>query len=140
MISAWHKGQFGRSVQHSAMGRVKAKLKNSPGTIVVAKSFPSTQRCPVCEEDTPHPLSKRDYDCSYCGYHHESRDVKSASMILMEALKQNVCTERTTKGPAKAAASLERAGEYLCFPKAATDQGRAVPPPEKQEAQVFRLG
>ena len=140
MINAWHKGLFGRSVQHSAMGRVKAKLKNSPRTIVVAKSFPSTQRCPICGEDTPHPLSKRDYDCSYCGYHHESRDVKSAAMILMEALKQNVCTERTTKGPAKAAASLERAGEYLLFPKAATDQGRAVPPLGKQEAQAFRLG
>ena len=140
MINAWHKGLFGRSVQHSAMGRVKAKLKNSPRTIVVAKSFPSTQKCPLCGEDTPHPLSKRDYDCSYCGYHHESRDVKSAAMILIEALKQNVCTERTTKGPAKAAASLERTGEYLPFPKAATDQGRAVPSLGKQEAQVFRLG
>jgi putative transposase len=139
MISCWHHGLFGRSVQHSAMGRVKAKLKDSPRTIVVERSFPSTQRCPICGKDTPHPLSKRDYDCSYCGYHHESRDVKSASMILMEALKQNVCTGRTTKGPAQAAASVDIVGENQTLPQAATGQRWLIPSLEKQEAKVFWL-
>ena len=103
----WRKGDRGRIIQQSAIGRVKAKLKDSSQTIVVPHSFPSTQRCPVCGKDTYHLLSKRDYDCSFCGYHHASRDQKSAIMILMEALKQNVCAERTAKSPAQATASID---------------------------------
>ena len=87
MIANWHKGLFGKQVQHSAMGYIKAKLKNSSKTIVVDRSFPSTQKCPVCGQNTKHPLSKRDYDCKYCGYHHPSRDVKAADLILNEALR-----------------------------------------------------
>ena len=107
MVANWHKGLFGRQVQHSAMGFIKARLKTSPKTHVVPRSFPSTQRCPVptCGKDTPHPLKKRDYDCAVCGYHHESRDIKSAAMILMEAQKQ-VCAERTAKSPVEASASF----------------------------------
>jgi len=106
-ISAWQMRRFiKRSVQYSAMGRVKAKLKASPRTIVVPYSFPSTQRCPICGRDTKHPVYKHDYNCAYCGYHHASRDQKSANMILMEALKQNVCVERTAKSPAQAMASI----------------------------------
>jgi putative transposase len=140
MISSWHRGLFGKNVQHSAMGRVKARLKNSPHTIVVPRSFPSTKRCPLCGNDTPHPLSKRDYDCGHCGFHHESRDGKSAAVILKEALKQHVCTERTTKGSAKAAVSTVGFGATLFPPQTATDQWILVLPLGKQEAQVFRLG
>lgn len=87
MIANWHKGLFGKQVQHSAMGFIKAKLKTSSKVHVVARSFPSTQRCPVCGRDTRHTLSMRSYTCSYCGYTHPSRDVKAAEMILSEALK-----------------------------------------------------
>jgi len=86
MIHNWHKGLFGKQVQHSAMGTIKAKLKTSSKTHVVERSYPSTQICPVCGKNTKHPLAKRDYDCSYCGYHHPSRDQKSASSILNYAL------------------------------------------------------
>jgi len=95
-----------KGLVNSAMGRVKAKLKASPRTIVVPFTYPSTQRCPACRRDTYHPIDKRDYDCAYCGYHHASRDQKSATMILIEAMKQNVCVERTAKSPAKATASI----------------------------------
>ena len=87
MIANWHKGLFGKQVQHSAMGFIKAGLKTSPKTHVVARGFPSTQKCPVCEKNTKHPLEIRHYKCEHCGYYHPSRDVKSAEMILMEALK-----------------------------------------------------
>ena len=139
MINSWHGGLFGRSVQHSAMGRVKAKLKDSPRTIVVPRSFPSTQRCPVCGLDTKHPLNKRDYDCSHCGFHHDSRDQKSASMILMEAMKQNVCVERTAKGPAKAAANAGMGADAAC-PCKPPPVGGDRSSPGKQEAQGFSLG
>ena len=122
-ISDWHKGPFGRSVQHSTMGRVKAKLKDSPQTIVVSKTFPSTQRCPVCGLDTKHALGKRDYDCSHCGFHHDSRDQKSAVIILMEALKKNVCAERTSKGPAKATAIAEMVAGATCSCKPSPVRG-----------------
>ena len=87
MIKNWHKGLFGRKIQHSAMGVIKAELKNSSSVHVVSGSFPSTQICPVCGRLTKHPLSKRSYDCRYCGYHHDSRDVKAAASILEEAIR-----------------------------------------------------
>ncbi|MBR2805320.1 MAG: transposase, partial [Oscillospiraceae bacterium] len=79
------KGLFGRQVQHSAMGVIKAELKNSSNVYVVSRSYPSTQICPECGKLTKHPLSKRSYTCRYCGYSHPSRDVKAAGSILAEA-------------------------------------------------------
>lgn len=99
MIVNWHKGRFGKQVQHSAMGLIKAKLKNSSKTIVVSRNFPSTQICPICGNKTKHPLSKRDYDCSYCGYHHANRDVKAAEMILNEVIQNYVSLEQRAKSP-----------------------------------------
>jgi transposase len=52
MIANWHKGLFGRSVQHSATGKIKVKLKNNSRTVIVERSFPSTQFCPACENLT----------------------------------------------------------------------------------------
>ena len=85
MIHNWHKGIFGKQVQHSAIGVIKEELKNSSGVYVVSRDFPSTQICPVCGKLTKHPLSKRNYTCRYCRYHHPSRDEKAAGSILEEA-------------------------------------------------------
>ena len=87
MIHNWQKGLFGKQVQHSAMGVIKAELKNSSSVYVVSRDFPSTQICPVCGKLTKHPLSKRSYTCRYCGYHHPSRDEKAAGSILEEAIR-----------------------------------------------------
>ena len=86
MLVHWHKGLFGKQVQHSCMGLIKAELIHSSKTHVVNRSFPSTQICPICGSLTKHPLNKRDYDCTFCGYHHNSRDKKSAQSILERAL------------------------------------------------------
>lgn len=86
MLKNWHKGLFGKQVQHSCMGLIKAELIHSSKTHVVNRSFPSTQICPICGSLTKHPLNKRDYDCASCGYHHNSRDKKSAQSILERAL------------------------------------------------------
>lgn len=86
MLGNWHKGLFGKQVQHSCMGLIKAELIHSSKTHVVNRSFPSTQICPICGSLTKHPLNKRDYDCASCGYHHNSRDKKSAQSILERAL------------------------------------------------------
>ena len=105
MIANWHKGLFGRQVQHSAMGFIKGKLKTSSKVQAVPKEFPSTQKCPVCGEKTKHPLEKRDYDCACCGYHHQSRDIKSAEMILMEALNIHFAVGSTQQSPVEAGTS-----------------------------------
>lgn len=104
MISNWHKGWFGKQVQYSAMGAIKAKLRTNSRVIVIDRSFPSTQICPVCGCLTKHPLSEREYNCAHCGYHHPSRDVKSAQSILDEALRI-VSSERRTQSLAEAGAS-----------------------------------
>ena len=137
MIANWHKGLFGKQVQHSAMGSIKAKLKNSSKVLVVDRSFPSTQMCPVCGKNTKHPLIKREYDCSYCGYHHPSRDVKSADLILNEALRNasnyNVSLEQRAKSPVEAATSgIEATDEIIVC-----DNTKL--PPEKQEAHVLEI-
>lgn len=80
-LQGWHK-DFGKFVQHSAMGFIKAALKTKANSIMIDRYFPSTQICPVCGKLTKHHLSKRDYDCNYCGYHHDDRDVKAAQMNL----------------------------------------------------------
>jgi len=104
MIHNWHSGLFGKQVQHSAMGLIKAKLKQSSKTHVIDRCFPSTQLCPICGCLTKHPLSEREYNCKHCGYHHPSRDVKSAQSILDEALKQ-VSMEHRTNSPVELKAS-----------------------------------
>ena len=87
MIHNWHSGLFGKQVQFSAMGSIKARLKTSPRVIVVPRSFPSTQVCPICGGLTKHALDKREYNCHHCGYHHPSRDVKAAISIRDEGLR-----------------------------------------------------
>ena len=47
-LKGWHKGLFGRTVQHSILGLVKKKLVNSERVIVLLKSMPTTKYCPEC--------------------------------------------------------------------------------------------
>ncbi|MEA4923515.1 MAG: zinc ribbon domain-containing protein, partial [Eubacteriaceae bacterium] len=117
----WHKGLFGKQVQHSAMGSIKEKLKTNSKVHVVARSFPSTQICPVCGNKTKHPLMERQYTCDHCGYRHSSRDVKAALSILDEALR---CTGHTAKSPVEITTSVDA----NCVDK---------PLSMKQEAQVL---
>ena len=108
MIHNWHAGLFGRQVQHSAMGYIKAKLMKNFKVHVVARSYPSTQICPECGNLTKHPLKKRDYDCKYCGWHHNSRDQKSAQMILERALYEiQVSPEQRAKSLAEVSPSTQ---------------------------------
>ena len=125
MIHNWQGGLFGKQVQNSCMGTIKAKLRNSSKVFMIERSFPSTQICPVCGSLNKHPLDKREYDCPYCGFHHFSRDKKSAQSILDEALKQ-VSMDRRTKSPVGAEASI--AIDFIY---------RSKFPPMTQEAQVL---
>lgn len=70
---------------------------------MIDRYFPSTQICPVCGKLTKHHLSKRDYDCSYCGYHHDDRDAKAAQMNLDYA---NVSLGRRANSPVELKTSV----------------------------------
>ena len=79
-IANWHKGWFGKQVQHSCLGLIKAKLKALPQTIILDKWIPTTKWCPICHRKHDVSLDERTYVCE-CGYA-EDRDVHSAKNML----------------------------------------------------------
>ena len=79
-IANWHKGWFGKQVQHSCLGLVKAKLKALPQTIILDKWIPTTKWCPKCHRKHDVSLDERTYVCE-CGYQ-EDRDVHAAKNML----------------------------------------------------------
>ena len=79
-IANWHKGLFGKQVQHSCMGLIKQKLKSLSQTIVLDKYIPTTKWCPTCGKKHPIGLDDRTYSCE-CGYQ-EDRDIHSAKNML----------------------------------------------------------
>lgn len=80
-IANWHKGLFGKQVQHSCIGLVKAKLRQLPQTIVLDKWIPTTKWCPKCGTINNYiTLADRIYKCG-CGYEYD-RDIHSAKNML----------------------------------------------------------
>ena len=99
-LSGWHKGLFGKTVQHSVLGLIKAKLihNNNKRVTVLSSREPTTKYCPVCgnlKKDIT--LADRIYECE-CGYR-EDRDVHAArNMILLS--RKNTCGTQGTFNPA----------------------------------------
>ena len=79
-IANWHKGLFGKQIQHSCMGLIKSKLKQLPQTIILDKWIPTTKLCPKCLKKYNISLEERTYICN-CGYQ-EDRDVHSAKNMI----------------------------------------------------------
>lgn len=82
-INQWHMnpGQS-RTVQHSALGTIKSKLKRYEGTVVLDQWFPTTSYCFECGHKTPHDVSKTTYKCSVCG-HSDDRDLHAANNMIL---------------------------------------------------------
>jgi len=79
MIKSWHSGLFGKQVQHSAMGAIKARLKKLESVSIISRSYPSTKKCYQCGKMNYLSLDERIYRCS-CGLE-EDRDIKAAKTI-----------------------------------------------------------
>lgn len=84
-IKGWHSGLFGRQVQSSALGRIKAKLvalQDCERVVVIPRWCATTQLClgEQCGRLNRIPLSQRVYSCE-CGYT-ETRDVHSAKSMI----------------------------------------------------------
>lgn len=80
-LSGWQKGGHGKAVQHSVMGRVKAKLKLMPKTVVLDRSVPTTRLCTHCGMFHDEiKLWDRQFVCG-CGVN-EDRDVHAAENMV----------------------------------------------------------
>lgn len=69
-----------KTVQHSILGRVKAKLSRHERVVVLDRFIPTTQTC-KCGVRNKHTLDQRTYSCGSCGYS-EDRDIHAAKNML----------------------------------------------------------
>ncbi len=91
-LKGWHKGLFGRTVQHSVLGLVKAKLIRQERVTILSSSEPTTKYCPECGKlKKDIKLSDRVYQCS-CGYS-EDRDIHAARNMILLAKKHTCGTQ-----------------------------------------------
>lgn len=108
---------YGRVLQHSALGRVKGKLRSLPQSVMVDRFAPTTQYCPACSSLNRLKLSEREYKCD-CGYS-APRDAHAArNMLILGEDWQDKSQTPREPGSApvdwKAAAAI--ALSYLCKP------------------------
>lgn len=84
-IKGWHKGGHGKAVQHSCLGRVKARLKSQDNVFVVNRWEPTTQKCINCGKKHPMSQSERTFkcDCGLC----MPRDLHSANRMVQDGRK-----------------------------------------------------
>ena len=88
-LKGWHKGLFGRTVQHSVLGLIKRKLMMNERVTVLPANAPTTKYCPQCGKlKKDITLANRVYICS-CGYE-EDRDIHAARNIIL-LYKRNTC-------------------------------------------------
>ncbi len=91
-ISGWHKGLFGRTVQHSVLGLVKSKLMKHERVTVLSSKEPTTKYCPCCGKlKKDITLEDRVYECT-CGYK-EDRDIHAARNMILLAKKHTCGTQ-----------------------------------------------
>jgi transposase len=93
-VQGW-KRLWGKKVSESCIGLLMAKIKKLPQTHMVNKWFPSTQLCPRCGCLNQLNLNERVYKCD-CGFEMD-RDIKSAGIILLEALSNIPMIDREFK-------------------------------------------
>lgn len=89
LINLWHKGIFGKQVQHSILGAIKSKLKTFESTLVLSSKEPTTKMC-FCGFKNDIQLKDRVFKCQKCGFE-EERDLKSARFILKKGLENLSC-------------------------------------------------
>ena len=93
-FNSWKEENHGKAVQHSVLGRVKAKLKASNKVKVISKWEATTQTCSKCGHREKLELKDRVFECSGCGLSLD-RDVNAALNVLkavpMERREDQAC-------------------------------------------------
>ncbi|MGC9795736.1 transposase [Fervidobacterium riparium] len=82
-IHAWHKGRFGKSIQTSAVGMIKRRLRDSlrVSTVLIDRYQPTTKTCSRCGNVQEIELSERVYRCGICG-NEMDRDLNATCNLL----------------------------------------------------------
>lgn len=96
-ISKWKKFNFGKQIQSSYLGRVKAKLVSleNDKSFKISKWSPTTKFCPNCGTLNKIGLDERTYHCD-CGYSYD-RDVHAAKNVkLFGSTKRAECLEQAS--------------------------------------------
>lgn len=92
-LKGWHSGGHGKAVQHSVLGRVKAKLLRNPNTVVLGRTVPTTKLCTKCGQwHDEIKVWNRTFKCD-CGVEMD-RDVHAAQNMVW-FYENNVGVERT---------------------------------------------
>ena len=105
---------FGKQIQSSCLGRIKAKLLLSPKGYMISKWMPTTKFCPNCGNLNTLTLSDRIYSCE-CGYSCD-RDIHAARNIkLFGSTKRAECLEQTS-AEAVASGILDQNSESQAIP------------------------
>lgn len=80
-LQNWQKTGHGKTVSHSVLGRIKAKLKDkrNQNVVVLDKFIPTTKFCSICGKT--HEVSQYDKTVTCCGVT-EDRDIHSAKNML----------------------------------------------------------
>jgi putative transposase len=103
-IKNWQSGNFGKQVQNSILGRIKAKIKNLETSVIIDRFLPTTKISPINGEIIKIGLNERVFrhlDFS------EDRDVKSAKTILCFGLNKPKITHKELMSlPAEERASI----------------------------------
>ena len=83
-LKGWHKGSHGKAVQHSVLGRVKARLKKQSNTHILNRFAPTTKLCFNCGEIHKEiMLWDRVFECE-CGVSMD-RDIHAAQCMVWMA-------------------------------------------------------
>lgn len=85
-LSGWQKTGHGKAVQHSCLGRVKARLKSQDNVFVVSMWDPTTQKCIRCGKKHEMPQNVRTFKCPFCNFEMQ-RDLHSANRMVQEGRK-----------------------------------------------------
>jgi len=79
-LSKWQKSGHGKKIQHSCLGRLKAKLKTFDNVIILAANIPTTKICMDCGRIYDMKQSQRTFRCD-CGVNAD-RDVHAAQNMI----------------------------------------------------------
>lgn len=85
-LSGWQKTGHGKAVQHSCLGRVKARLKSQDNVFAVSRWEPTTQKCIRCGKKHEMPQNVRTFKCPFCNFEMQ-RDLHSANRMVQEGRK-----------------------------------------------------
>ena len=85
-IDSWKNEFTSKKIHHSILGRVKAKLIQSPRVVILDRWFPTTKYCITCGSKIELNLNDRIFVCSTCGAT-EDRDVHAANNMIHFYLK-----------------------------------------------------